>query len=163
MMRGGREGTARTFTGRDLACQCAGAAGSVLSCAGMILSLAAGLLGAAGGAAAPTGMAGMESMSGSAQAHVQAGASLLLAVLTFLNRIAVPLLLASILLMLLGVARAGWRALGLVTLGSALLLDSMVPASFPVLALLLGGGFALIIAGYVVTWRTAKRRQQAPA
>ena len=147
------------LTRRDLACQCAGAAGSVLSCAGMILSLAAGLVGAAGGAAARTGMAGMESMGDASQA--QPGASPLLAMLVVLNRIAVPLLLVSILLMLLGVARAGRWAFGFVAAGSALLLGSMAATSPQVLAWLLGGGFALVIGGYVVAWRTAKRGQEA--
>ena len=146
---------------RDVLCQCAGGTGAVVSCAGMMLSLVAGLLGAAGGTAAHTGMAGMESMGGASQA--QQGGSPLFAVLAFLNRIAVPLLLVSIVLMLFGVARAGWRAFGLVALGSALLLGSMGPASLHVQASLLGGGFAFVIAGYIVAWRRAKRRQEVPA
>jgi hypothetical protein len=146
---------------RDVLCQCAGGTGAVVSCAGMMLSLAAGLLGVAGGTAAHTGMAGMESMGAASQAHP--GTSPLVGVLGFLNRVAVPLLLVSVLLMLLGVARAGRWALGLVALGSALLLGSMGPASLQVQASLLGGGFAFVIAGYAVAWRAAKRRQEVPA
>ena len=140
--------------------QCAGGVGSVAACAGMIVSLAAGLagsVGAAGGALAQGGgMAGMGSMGTSGQA--QTGAPSLL---TFLNHIAVPLLLVSIFLMLVGVARAGPRACVLVALGSTLLLASMVPASREAQAWLLAGGFALVIAGYVAAWRGAKRGREA--
>ncbi len=161
MTRGPRGGTAHGLTRRDLACQCAGVAGSVLSCAGMMLSLAAGLLGAAGSTAAHTGMAGMESMGSASTA--QSSTSPLAGVLGVLNRIAVPLLLVSVLLMLLGVARAGRWPFGLVALGSALLLGSMGSASLQAQASLLGGGFAFVIAGYIVAWRRAKRRQEVPA
>jgi hypothetical protein len=119
----------------------------------MMLSLAAGFLGAAGGTAARTGMAGMESMASASQAP-QAG-SPLLAVLALLNRFAVPLLVVSIALMLFGVARAGWRAFALVALGSALLLGSMAASSLQAQEWLLGGGFASVVAGYVVVWRAA--------
>ena len=144
---------------RDVLCQCAGGTGAVVSCAGMMLSLAAGLLGAAGGTAAHTGMAGMESMGAASQAHP--GMSPLVGVLGYLNRVAVPLLLVSILLMLLGVARAGRWAFVLVALGSTLLLVTMVPVSLQAQVWLLAGGFALVIAGYVAAWRGAKRGQEA--
>jgi len=115
----------------------------------MIVSLAAGLLGATGSTLAQTGgMAGMGDMAGSPQA--QGGLS---AVLNLLNRIAVPLLLGSILLMLVGVGRAGWRAVGLVAAGSALLLATMIPTSTMVVAWLLGGGYLLVLLGYIVAWK----------
>lgn len=91
------------LTRREKVCQRVGGAGAVVSCAGMIVSLVLGLAGTAGSAVARQGgMAGMGSMGGAGQAQV--GVSPLLA---FLNGIAIPLLLLSIVLMLIGVARAG--------------------------------------------------------
>jgi len=87
----------------------------------------------------------------------QAGASPILA---FLNSIAIPLLLLSIILMLIGVARAGWRAVGLVALGSALLLLNMfVQASAATAAGLLGVGYLLVLVGYVVAWTATRARR----
>jgi len=122
----------------------------------MIVSLVAGLAGTAGSALIQRGgMAGMGSMGGAGQG--QAGASPLLA---FLNSIAIPLLLVSILLMLIGVARAGWRALGLVAIGSALLLLNMyVPGSAAMAAALLGAGYLLVLLGYVAAWKASKGRR----
>lgn len=143
-------------TRRDILCQCVGGAGAVVSCAGMIVSLATGLAGTAGSALIQrNGMAGMGSMGGSDQG--QAGVYPLLA---FLNHIAVPLLLVSIVLMLIGVARAGWRALGLVAAGSALLLVNMfVQTSAATAAGLLGGGYLLVLLGYMVAWKATKARR----
>jgi len=120
----------------------------------MIVSLAGGLLGATGSTLAQTGgMTGMGAMSGPARAQ-----GTLPAVLSLLNHIAMPLLLGSILLMLVGVARAGWRAVAWVAAGSALLLATMLPASSQVAAWLLGSGFVLVIAGYVAAWQGIARR-----
>ncbi len=142
-------------TRRDVLCQCVGGAGAVVSCAGMIVSLAAGLAGSAGTLIQRGSMAGMGSMSGSGQA--QAGVSPLLALL---NRVAVPLLLLSIVLMLTGVARAGWRALGLVALGGVFLLANMfVRTSAPVAGALMGAGYLLVFLGYLVTWKAARTRR----
>ncbi len=141
---------------RDVVCQCAGGAGAVASCAGMIVSLAAGLLGATGSTLVQTGgMAGMGDMAGPMPAQ-----GTLPAVLNLLNRIAVPLLLGSILLMLVGVARAGWRAVGFVAAGSALLLATMIPITTMVVAWLLGGGYLLVLLGYVVAWKGNKKASQ---
>ncbi len=141
---------------RDVLCQCAGGGGAVASCAGMIVSLAAGLLGAAGSTLAQTGgMTGMGDMAGPAPAQ-----GTLPAVLNLLSRIAVPLLLGSILLMLVGVARAGWRAVGFVAAGSALLLATMIPTSTMVVAWLLGGGYLLVLLGYVVAWKGNRKASQ---
>jgi len=119
----------------------------------MIVSLAAGLLGAAGSTLAQTGgMAGMGDTAGPTPAQ-----GTLPAVLNLLNRIAVPLLLGSILLMLVGVARAGWRAVGFVAAGSALLLATMIPTSTIVAAWLLGAGYLLVLFGYVVAWKGNKK------
>jgi len=144
------------LTRREKVCQCVGGAGAVVSCAGMIISLAAGLAGTAGSALIQrSSMAGMGSMGGSDKG--QAGVSPLLA---FLNHIAVPLLLLSIVLMLIGVARAGWRAVGLVALGSALLLVTMfVQTSTPVAAALLGAGYLLVLLGYMIAWKATRTRR----
>ncbi len=141
------------LTRREMLCQCAGGTGAVVSCAGMIVSLVAGLAGTAGGAAIRrSSMAGMGSMGGAGQG--QAGLSPLLAVL---NYIAIPLLLLSIVLMLIGVARAGWRAVGLVAAGGALLLVNMfVQTSAATAAGLLGAGYLLVLLGYMVAWRTTR-------
>ncbi len=139
---------------RDVLCQCVGGAGAVASCAGMIVSLAAGLLGVTGSTLAQTGgMIGMGDMAGPTLAQ-----GTLPAVLNLLNRIAVPLLLGSILLMLVGVARAGWRSVGLVAAGSVLLLATMAPTSTIVAAWLLGGGYLLVLFGYVVAWKGNRAR-----
>ncbi len=144
------------LTRRDILCQCAGGAGAVVSCAGMILSLAAGLAGTAGSALIHQGnMTGMGSMGASGQG--QAGVSPLLA---FLNRIAIPLLLVSIVLMLIGVARAGWRPVGLVAIGSAVLVVNMfVQTSATVAAALLGAGYLLVLLGYMVAWKATRARR----
>jgi len=122
----------------------------------MIVSLAAGLAGAAGSVLIQrSSMAGMGSMGGSDQGH--AGVSPLLA---FLNSIAVPLLLVSIVLMLIGVARAGWRAVAAVTLGSILLVTNMfVQASTLVAAALMGAGYLLVLLGYLAAWKATRGRR----
>lgn len=143
-----RHKTAAALTRRDLACQVAGGVGAVASCAGMIVSLAAGLLGGVGaagsGLATRGGMRGMGSMPSPEQPQTPVHP-----LLTVLNQSAVPLLLVSIILMLAGVARAGWRAVAWVAAGSALLLTAMLPTSPQVAAWLLGTGFLLVIVGYV--------------
>lgn len=137
------------LTRRDIVCQCVGGAGAVASCAGMIASLAAGLLGAAGSTLGQAnGMAGMGSAD-SSPSPSSAGQS----VLAFLNHVAVPLLLVSIVLMLIGVARAGRRAAAFVAAGSALLLGTMLPTPPGMTAWLLGAGYLLVIIGYAVAWR----------
>ncbi len=140
-------------TRRDITCQCVGGAGAVVSCTGMIVSLAAGLAGTAGGALIQRGgMAGMGSMGGADQ-----GQAAVPPLLAFLNHTAVPLLLVSIVLMLIGVARAGWRAFGLVALGSAILLVNMfAQTSAATAAGLLGGGYLLVLLGYMVAWKATK-------
>jgi hypothetical protein len=122
----------------------------------MIISLAAGLAGAAGSTLVRQGgMAGMGSMRGGNPA--QAGVS---PMLVFLNNIAIPLLLVSIVLMLIGVARAGWRAVAAVALGSMLLVTNMfVPASTPVAAATMGAGYLLIILGYLAAWKITRARR----
>ena len=163
-MNGARPGTVPSgearrktaaLTRRDVACQVAGGAGAVASCAGMIVSLLAGLLGgmgAAGGTLATRGgMSGMGAMPGPDQPQTAA-----LPLLTVLNQSAIPLLLVSIVLMFAGVARAGWRALACVAAGSALLLATMLPTSSQVAAWLLGAGFALVIIGYVAAWHAVR-------
>lgn len=144
------------LTRRERVCQCVGGAGALVSCAGMIVSLAAGLAGAAGSALARQGgMAGMSSTGAAGQ--TQAGASPLLA---FLNGVAIPLLLLSIALMVFGVARAGWRAVGPVALGSALLLANMfVHTTAPVAAALMGAGYLLVFLGYLAAWNATKGRR----
>ncbi len=144
------------LTRREMLCQCAGGVGAVVSCAGMIVSLAAGLAGAAGSALIQrSSMPGMGSMGGSDQG--QAGVPPLLA---FLNHIAVPLLLGSIVLMLIGVARAGWWAVGLVAVSSAFLLVNMfVQTSAATAAVLLGAGYLLVLLGYMVAWKTTRARR----
>ncbi len=141
------------LTRREMLCQCVGGAGAVVSCAGMIVSLAAGLAGTAGSALIhQDNMPGMGAMNGSSQG--QAGGPPLLA---FLNHVAVPLLLVSIALMLIGVARAGWRAVGLVAAGSALLLGNMfVQTSAAIAAALLGAGYLLVLLGYMVAWKATR-------
>ncbi len=148
------------LTRRDILCQCAGGAGAVVSCAGMIVSLAAGLAGTAGSTLIQrSGMAGMGSMGGSNQGQAEVPP-----LLAFLNHIAVPLLLGSIVLMLIGVARAGWRALGLVAAGSAFLLVNMfVQTSAATAAGLLGGGYLLVLLGYMVAWKVTKARRTVPS
>lgn len=122
----------------------------------MIVSLAAGLLAATGNTLAQTGgMTGMGDMAGSTPAQ-----GTLPAVLNLLNRIAVPLLLGSILVMLVGVARAGWRAVGCVAARSALLLATMIPTSTMVVAWLLGGGYLLVLLGYVMAWKANRKASQ---
>jgi hypothetical protein len=144
------------LTRREMLCQCVGGAGAVVSCAGMIVSLAAGLAGAAGSTFIHQGdMAGMDSMSASGQG--QLGVSPLLA---FLNRIAIPVLFVSIVLMLVGVARAGWRAVGLVATGSAVLVVNMfAQTSAPVAAALLGAGYLLVLLGYMAAWKATRARR----
>lgn len=144
------------LTRREMLCQYVGGAGAVVSCAGMIVSLAAGLAGTAGSALIQrSNMAGMGSMGGASQE--QAGVS---PVLAFLNGIAIPLLLLSIVLMLIGVARAGWRAVGLVALGGLLLLVNMlVQTSTPTAAELLGAGYLLVLLGYLIAWRGIRARR----
>lgn len=144
------------LTRRDILCQCVGGAGAVVSCAGMIVSLAAGLAGTAGSTLIQrSGMAGMGSMAGPAQG--QAGVPALLA---FLKNIAIPLLLVSIVLMLIGVSRAGWWAVGLVAVGSVLLLMNMfVQTSAATAVGLLSAGYLLVLLGYLVGWRTTKGRR----
>lgn len=141
------------LTRRETLCQSVGGAGAVVSCAGMIVSLAAGLAGATGSTLIHQGgMAGMGVMGGAGQA--QAGVSPLLA---FLNSIAIPLLLVSIVLMLIGVARAGWRAVGLVAIGSAVLLMNMfVQTSAAVVAAVLGAGYLLVLLGYLAAWKATR-------
>jgi len=147
------------LTRRDVVCQWVGGAGAVASCAGMIASLAAGLLGAAGSALGQAnGMAGMGSM-GSSPSQSSAGQS----ALAFLSHIAVPLLLGSIVLMLIGVARAGRRAVAFVAAGSALLLGMMLPTPPGMTAWLLGAGYLLVFLGYAAAWRDRRIRQGAPA
>ncbi len=147
---------------RDVLCQCAGGVGAVVSCAGMIVSLIAGVagsVGAVGGSAAGQGggMAGMSAATGPAPGLL--GHPLLV----FLNHIALPLLLASVALMLAGVVRAGWRALSLVAAGSVLLLATMRPVSPVTLASLLGGGFVLVFTGYAAAWRGGQARRSGTA
>jgi len=99
----------------------------------------------------------MGSMSGPGQGQAGAGSFLAL-----LNQFAIPLLLVSILLMLVGVARAGWRSLCLVVIGSTFLLINMfVPTSTWVAVWLLGGGYLLIFLGYLIAWRGASTRRVA--
>lgn len=143
-------------TRRDQLFRCAGAAGAVVSCTGMIVSLAAGLAGTAGSALVHQGgMAGMGSMGGASQA--QGGAPPILA---FLNHIAVPLLVVSVVLMLIGVSRAGWRALALVATGSALLLVNMfVQASAATGAALMAAGYLSVLFGYIAAWRATRARR----
>ncbi len=62
--------------------------------------------------------------------------------------------------MLTGVAGAGWRAVGLVAAGSALLLATMIPITTMVVAWLLGGGYLLILLGYVVAWKGNRKASQ---
>lgn len=140
-------------TRRDVLCQCVGGAGAVVSCAGMIVSLAAGLAGTLGSAVVQrSSMSGMGSMGGTAQG--QAGVPPLLA---FLTHIAIPLLLLSIVLMLIGVARAGWRAVGPVAVGSALLLVNMfVQTAAAVAAALMGAGYLLVLLGYLAAWKVTR-------
>ena len=82
--------------------------------------------------------------------------------LTVLNQVAIPLLLVSIVLMLAGVARAGWRALAWVAAGSALLLAAMLPTSPQVAAGVLGAGFVLVSIGYVAAWHAVRIRRSIP-
>ena len=153
-----RHKTATILTRRDVACQVAGGAGAVASCAGMIVSFVAGVLGGVGAAggrlATRGGMSGMGSMPGAEQPKATA-----LPPLTALSQRAVPLLLVSIILMLAGVARAGWRAVAWVAAGSALLLAAMLPTSSQVAAWLLGAGFLLVIIGYGAAWHAARMRR----
>jgi hypothetical protein len=118
----------------------------------MILSVIAGLAGSTGSALAERGsMAGMGSVNSPDQVHTGANSFLAL-----LNPIAVPLLLVSILLMFTGVARAGWRALGLVVIGSVLLMVNMFASTSALAAAwFLGGGYLLIFLGYMVAWKGA--------
>jgi|GEM_PF-1380681 len=157
-----RRKPAAARTRRDVACQVAGGVGTVASCAGMIVSLVAGFLGgvgAAGGSLATRGgMSGMGSMPGPEQPQTAAHP-----LLTVLNQRAVPLLLVSIILMLAGVARAGWRAVAWVAAGGALLLATMLPTSSQVAAWLLGAGFLLVIIGYVAAWHAVRARRGIPA
>jgi len=141
------------LTRREKVCQCVGGVGAVVSCAGMIVSLTAGLAGTAGSALIQrSSMAGMGSMGGSDQGQTEVSP-----LLAFLNHIAVPLLLLSIVLMLIGVARAGWRAVGLVALGSALLLVNMfVQTSTPVAG---GAGYLLVLLGYMIAWKATRTRR----
>jgi hypothetical protein len=82
--------------------------------------------------------------------------------LAFLNQIAVPLLLVSIVLMLIGLARGGWRAVGLVAVGSAFLLVNMfVQTSTATAAGLLGAGYLLVLLGYMIAWKATKARRAA--
>jgi hypothetical protein len=119
----------------------------------MIVSLAAGLAGTAGSTLIQhDSTAGMGAMSGTGRGP--AGVSPLLA---FLNSIAIPLFLASIVLMLIGVARAGLRAVGLVAIGSAVLLVNMfVQTSAAAAAVLLAAGYLLVLLGYTVAWKTTR-------
>ncbi len=141
------------LTRRERACQYVGGAGAVVSCAGMIVSLAAGLAGTAGSALVrQSSMAGMGSMGSMGQA--QGGTALL----AFLDRIAVPLLVVSIALMLIGVIRAGWRATGLVAAGSLVLLANMyVQTTTAAAAGLLIAGYLLVLLGYVVARKAGPR------
>ena len=140
----------------EVLCQWAGGAGAVVSCAGMIVSLAAGLVGAAGSTVIhQSTMTGMGSMGGSEQGQA-AATPLLIA----LNRIAIPLLLVSIVLMLIGVARAGWRAVAAVALGSILLATNMLmQASMLVAAALMGAGYLLVFLGYLAAWKATRARR----
>ncbi len=151
-----KKATARTR--RDVACQVAGGVGAVASCTGMIISLVAGLLGSMGAAGGTLvtrgGMSGMGSMPSPDQPQTSAHP-----LLTVLNHIAVPLLLVSVILMLAGVARAGWRAVAWVAAGSALLLGTMLPTLSQVAAWLLGAGFVLVITGYVAAWDAVRIRR----
>ncbi len=128
----------------------------------MIISLSPGLVGSAGAAGAAMAqhgsMAGMG--SGGASAGAASGGGSLLALL---NHIALPLLIVSIVLMLLGVLRAGWRPLGLVGMGSALLLATIFPVAPLGAAALLGAGYALVFAGFWTAWRQAKHGHGAQA
>ena len=146
------------LTRREVLCQGVGGAGSVVSCAGMIVSLAAGLVGAAGGTVIhQSSMAGMGAMGGSGQ-----GQAAVPPLLIVLNRIAIPLLLVSIVLMLIGVARAGRRALAAVAFGSILLVTNMLmQASTLVAAALLGAGYLLVFLGYLTAWKTTRARGAA--
>jgi hypothetical protein len=120
----------------------------------MMISLAAGLAGTAGSAVIQhSSMAGMGSIGGQGQAGVSP-------LLAFLNPIAVPLLLLSIVLMLIGVARAGWWSVVQVALGIALLLINMfVQTSTPVAAGLLGAGYLLVLLGYMSAWKATRTRR----
>jgi hypothetical protein len=80
-----------------------------------------------------------------------------------LNHIAVPLLLVSIVLMLIGVARAGRQAVAFVAAGSTLLLGTMLPTPPGMTAWLLGAGYLLVILGYGAAWRDRGVGQGAPA
>ncbi len=144
------------LTRGEMVCQCVGGAGTVVSCAGMIISVAAGLAGATGSTLVHQGgMAGMGAMgaAGEAQARVSP-------LLASLNSIAIPLLLVSIILMLIGVARAGWLPVGLVAFGSAVLVVNMfAQTSATVAAALLGAGYLLVLLGYIVAWKTARARR----
>jgi hypothetical protein len=157
-----RRTTAAARTRRDVACQVAGGVGTVASCAGMIASLAAGVLGSVGAAGGSLvtrgGMSGMGSMPGAEQPQTAA-----YPLLTVLNQNAVPLLLVSIILMLAGVARAGWRAAAWVAAGSVLLLATMLPTPSQIAAWLLGAGFLLVIIGYVAAWHAVRVRRGIPA
>ena len=80
--------------------------------------------------------------------------------LAFLNHVAAPLLLVSIALTLIGVARAGWRVVGLVAVGSAFLLVNMfVQTSAATAAALLGAGYLLVLLGYLIAWKAARIRR----
>jgi hypothetical protein len=62
--------------------------------------------------------------------------------------------------MLIGVARAGWRARAAVALGSILLVMNMfVPPSTPVAAATMGAGYLLIILGYLAAWKITRARR----
>ncbi len=68
------------------------------------------------------------------------------------------MLLVSIVLMLAGVIRTGWRATGLVAAGSILLVVNMfMRTSVSAAAGLLGAGYLLVLLGYVVAWRSGQR------
>ena len=144
------------LTRREVVCQCVGGAGAVVSCAGMIVSLAAGLAGATGSTLVRQGgMAGMGAMGGAGQPQARVSPQF-----AFLGSIAIPLLLVSIVLMLIGVARAGWRPVGLVAIGSAVLLANMlVQTSAAVAAALLGAGYLLVLLGYMVAWWVTRGRR----
>lgn len=147
-------------TRREKVCQCVGGAGALVSCTGMIFSLVTGLAGAAGvGLIHQSDMAEMGSMANAGQAQAKISP-----LLSILNSIAIPLLLLSIVLMLIGVARAGWRTVGLVALGSAILLTNMfMRTSAAVAASLLAAGYIIVILGYIVAWRaTPTRRATLP-
>jgi hypothetical protein len=152
----GEEAFGIMLTRREMLCQCVGGAGAVVSCAGMIVSLAAGLAGSAGSTVIHQNtMAGMASMGGSEQ-----GQAVVLSLFVFLNRIAIPLLLVSIVLMLIGVARGGRRPVGLVAIGSAVLVVNMfVQTSATVAATLLGVGYLLVLLGYMIAWKVTRARR----